>query len=99
MGFPAPVWCGFAAIALLKVDAVSILIRCADGSVQASVKSERGSEEYAVRTGPPGGAVVTATCSCHDFRRRGGLCKHGAAVALMAQREQVGMAPRILHEL
>mmetsp|Transcript_134560 Transcript_134560/g.287909 ORF Transcript_134560/g.287909 Transcript_134560/m.287909 type:complete len:366 (+) Transcript_134560:46-1143(+) len=74
--------------ALVKSGSVRILIRCADGAVEASVRSESSNEEYAVRATPPGcQAKAIAKCNCYDFKRRGGLCKHGAAVLLALQAE------------
>lgn len=76
------------AVALLRTNAVRILIRCADGAVEASVQSERGNESYAVRVGSNRSGDVAVRCECFDFKRRGGLCKHGASLLLMLQRER-----------
>eukprot|EP00747_Dinoflagellata_sp_TGD_P165670 gnl/TRDRNA2_/TRDRNA2_187287_c0_seq1.p1 gnl/TRDRNA2_/TRDRNA2_187287_c0~~gnl/TRDRNA2_/TRDRNA2_187287_c0_seq1.p1 ORF type:complete len:394 (+),score=56.94 gnl/TRDRNA2_/TRDRNA2_187287_c0_seq1:36-1217(+) len=70
---------------LCQEGAAKILIRCADGSVEGAVRSERGNEMYKVRVPDPG--RPEAKCDCHDFRRRGGLCKHGAAVLLALIRD------------
>jgi len=65
---------------------VNILIRCADGAIEASVRSERGNDLYSVRLQTKGNDVASK-CSCVDAKKRGGLCKHGAAVLLALQQE------------
>lgn len=76
----------FKALGLLKEGAVSILIRCADGATEASVRSERGNDLYSVRL-QSNGNDVASKCSCRDAKNRGGVCKHGAAVLLALQQE------------
>jgi len=76
----------FKALGLLKEGAVSILIRCADGATEASVRSERGNDLYSVRLQSKGNDVASK-CSCVDAKKRGGLCKHGAAAVLALQQE------------
>ncbi|CAE8607345.1 unnamed protein product, partial [Polarella glacialis] len=72
-----------------------------DGCVEAQVQSERsGASSYSVllaasfRTvhGPraASGCKVAAKCTCFDYTRRGGLCKHGAAAALLFRRQDAG---------
>lgn len=65
-----------------------VLIRRADGSIEAAVRSERSNELYEVSTGPPSAGKAIAKCSCVDFRKRGGLCKHGAAAWILLLQEQ-----------
>ncbi|CAE8692641.1 unnamed protein product [Polarella glacialis] len=89
------------ALVLLKQGAVRISGRRADGCVEAQVQSERsGASSYSVllaasfRTvhGPraASGCKVAAKCTCFDYTRRGGLCKHGAAAALLFRRQDAG---------
>ncbi|CAJ1451594.1 unnamed protein product [Effrenium voratum] len=66
--------------ALLKASPSAVRITGRDG--EAQVQSERGSQHYTVRLGRSG-VSVAAKCSCVDSRTRGGLCKHGVAVALL----------------
>eukprot|EP00406_Dinophysis_acuminata_P055420 CAMPEP_0179312282 /NCGR_PEP_ID=MMETSP0797-20121207/53173_1 /TAXON_ID=47934 /ORGANISM="Dinophysis acuminata, Strain DAEP01" /LENGTH=80 /DNA_ID=CAMNT_0021022185 /DNA_START=28 /DNA_END=267 /DNA_ORIENTATION=- len=65
------------ALALARGGAVSILIRCADGATEASVRSEQrcNNDQYTVRVAPFGDGKISAKCSCVDHKKRGGLCK------------------------
>mmetsp|Transcript_99747 Transcript_99747/g.157886 ORF Transcript_99747/g.157886 Transcript_99747/m.157886 type:complete len:354 (+) Transcript_99747:57-1118(+) len=70
------------ALGLVQDHAVKILINCADGSVEASVRSEHSNSVYEVRVERKEFGCVVAACNCYDFKRRGGLCKHGAAALI-----------------
>lgn len=70
------------AVNLVQACAVKVLIHCADGAVELSVRSEKGNDVYEVRLDHKKSGDIFAKCNCHDFRRRGGLCKHGAAAML-----------------
>lgn len=82
------------AVWLLKAGAARVLIRRADGAVEVAVQSEKGSEEYAVQVPRPQGGPAAAKCTCFDYRRRGGLCKHGAAALLHLLHGGVGPVSR-----
>jgi len=71
------------AVGLVQEGAARVLIRCADGAVETSVRSEHGNHEYAVRVLHPANGKIAAKCTCTDYKRRGGLCKHGAASLLL----------------
>jgi len=75
------------ACALLRASAVRVLGLGVGGvGLEASVKSERGGGEYKVHVGGDYSTRAAARCSCVDFKTRGGLCKHGAAVLLALRR-------------
>jgi len=73
------------ALTLLKTSKVTLFGRTVEGGVEAHVASERGPGTYIVSV--PAGTKARASCSCHDYKTRGGLCKHGAAALLACQRE------------
>lgn len=71
-----------------RLERGAVLADCAhiewgqDGSVFVESESRPGSF-YRIAKGVSG----NIECSCPDFERRGGLCKHGAAVATRWQME------------
>jgi len=67
---------------LLSSRAVMILRRTVEGSVEATVQSEKGGGSYAVRISHLKNQQLLAICNCYDFTRRGGVCKHGVATLL-----------------
>lgn len=69
-------------VSLLSAGAVKATVDGASGLVKVSVQSERTKGIYEVRTEYTSLGEARATCSCCDFRRRGGMCKHGAAALL-----------------
>eukprot|EP00929_Paragymnodinium_shiwhaense_P088603 TRINITY_DN48919_c0_g1_i1.p1 TRINITY_DN48919_c0_g1~~TRINITY_DN48919_c0_g1_i1.p1 ORF type:complete len:363 (+),score=106.60 TRINITY_DN48919_c0_g1_i1:53-1141(+) len=76
------------ALNLLRSNSVRIYVRRLDKSVEATVCSERGNDLYHVSAGTRrSDGKVFAKCDCMDYRRRGGVCKHGAAVLLTMQQE------------
>mmetsp|Transcript_29888 Transcript_29888/g.68903 ORF Transcript_29888/g.68903 Transcript_29888/m.68903 type:complete len:335 (+) Transcript_29888:70-1074(+) len=78
------------AMELVKKRAVNV-VRChGPHAVEVTVQSERGPDAYSVLVVPHS---ISASCTCYDHTRRGGLCKHGAAamLALMpGHRESTG---------
>eukprot|EP00930_Biecheleria_cincta_P074125 TRINITY_DN61350_c0_g1_i1.p1 TRINITY_DN61350_c0_g1~~TRINITY_DN61350_c0_g1_i1.p1 ORF type:complete len:353 (+),score=57.15 TRINITY_DN61350_c0_g1_i1:45-1061(+) len=82
------------AVALNEAGAAQIIGHYLDGTVQVSVQSEKGQGSYTVEVANlEGGLTISARCTCLDFKRRGGLCKHGAAAVMVVMHQGHAQSP------
>jgi len=79
------------AIGLLRRNEMKFVGDAGGGAVDVVVPSEEGKSSYVATVSAD--QKAKATCTCHDFRRRRGLCKHGAAAILWLA--SINSSPRV----